>query len=479
MDVSEFRRQAHIMADRMADYYEQIGQFPVKSKVKPGEVIQQLPLQAPSAPQPMEGILADFDEIILPGMTHWQSPGFFAYFPANASYPSILAEMLTASIGAQCMIWETSPAAAELEERMMQWLQHLCHLPPHWTGVIQDTASTSTLAALLSARERATAGNINRHGLSGSEKLRVYCSTEAHSSVEKAVKIAGIGSNNLIKVPVNGAFEMDSGALRQLLEEDIAAGYKPICIVATIGTTGCTAIDPLPEIGKLCQEYGAWFHIDAAYAGSALLLDEYRHLDAGIALADSFVFNPHKWLFTNFDCSAYFVRDADQLIQTFEILPEYLKTSTRGQVNDYRDWGIPLGRRFRALKLWFVLRSFGAEGLRQRIAMHLDAARWLEIQVSANPLFELMAPVTFSVVCFRLNPPKRLPEQALDELNTILLQQLNQSGKIFVTHTRLNGKYTIRMSIAGTLTEKKHVEMAWGLIGETAYTLVAFNDIPN
>lgn len=465
---AEFRAEAHRMADRMADYFEQIELFPVKSQVKPGEILGQLPASPPEQPETMAQVMADFDKIILPGITHWQNPNFFAFFPANSSYPSVLAEMLTATLGQQAMIWETSPAAAELEERVMEWLKQMCGLPAGWTGVIQDTASASTLAALLTAREKVTGFRVNEEGFSATNKLRVYCSTETHSSIEKAVKIAGIGSKNLVKVAVDDNFSMKSSALRDTIEADLKAGLQPLCVIATIGTTGSTAVDPIKEIGKICRKYNIWLHVDAAYSGTALVLPEMRHFADGLELADSYVFNPHKWMFTNFDCSAYFVRDPEMLIRTFEILPEYLKTRTRGQVNDYRDWGVALGRRFRALKLWFVIRNFGVEGIREKVRLHLDLAQWLANEIRQSADFELLAPVDFSLVCFRYLPSGITDEAKINEINEQLLQTLNASGKLYMTHTKLNGKYTLRMVIAQTYVEFRHVENAWKLIRETA-----------
>lgn len=468
---AEFRAEAHRMVDRMADYFEQIEQYPVKSQVKPGEILKQLSPAPPEQPESIAQVMEDFDKIILPGITHWQNPNFFAFFPANSSYPSVLAEMLTAALGQQGMIWETSPAAAELEERVMDWLKQLCGLPENWTGVIQDTASASTLAALLTARERVTGFRVNEKGFSNTDKLRVYCSTETHSSIEKAVKIAGIGQKNLVKVAVDENFAMQPAALRAAIEADLKAGYKPLSVIATIGTTGSTAVDPIREIGQICHKLNIWLHVDAAYSGTALVLPEMRYFADGLELADSYVFNPHKWMFTNFDCSAYFVRDPEILIRTFEILPEYLKTRTRGQVNDYRDWGVALGRRFRALKLWFVIRNFGAEGIRQKIKLHLELAQWLTNEISQSTEFELLAPVDFSLVCFRYLPAGITDEVRINEINESLLQTLNASGKIYMTHTKLNGKYTLRMVIAQTYVEKHHIENAWKRIRETAQTI--------
>lgn len=468
MNTEEFRNWAHVIADKMADYYQNIESFPVKSKSQPREIFSKLPELPPNESEDMRAILSDFDSIIMPGITHWQSPNFFAYFPANASFPSILAEMLTATLGAQCMIWETSPAAAELEEKVTDWLKIMTGLPQNWYGVIQDTASTATLASILTAREKKLGFTCNETGFSGNEKLRVYCSTETHSSVEKAVKIAGIGRKNLIKIKTDNDFKIDYFALFDAIEKDIQDGFNPLCIVICLGTTGSTAIDPLKPIAEFCTKHNIWLHIDAAYAGTALLLPEYRYMIEGIELADSFVFNPHKWMFTNFDCSAYFVKDKESLLQTFEILPEYLKTVSRGKVNDYRDWGIPLGRRFRALKLWFVIRSYGAENLKKTILQHIEAARWFEQEILNHPSFEIMAPVPLSVVCFRYKPSSISDTQDLNTLNEKLLQKINTSGKLYLTHTKLNGNYTLRLSVAGTHTTLAHVKEAWRNIQDLA-----------
>lgn len=471
METGEFREWAHRFADWMADYYDNIEKLPVKSQALPGSIAAGLPLSPPSGGESMEQIFDDFRKIIIPGISHWQSPNFYAYFPANGSFASVLGEMLTAALGSQCMMWETSPAAAELEERVMDWLKQMTGLPASWSGVIQDTASTSTLAAILCARERYFDFRINEAGYSGHEGLRVYCSTETHSSVEKAVKISGIGRQHLVKVPVDDQYRMDAEALRKSIIRDLETGLKPCCVVATLGTTGCTSIDPLSEIAAVCREFNVWLHVDAAYGGTALLLPEYRWMIKGIEQADSLVFNPHKWMFTNFDCSAYFVKDKESLIRTFEILPEYLRTGTYGLVNDYRDWGIQLGRRFRALKLWFVIRSFGVEGLRDKISAHIEMAKWFENKVLSTPGFELMAPRTLSLVCFRYHPAGIGEAQIINELNEKLLQIINKSGRLYLSHTKLKGNYVLRMSIAQTRTEQRHVEAAWNLIAETVNSL--------
>jgi aromatic-L-amino-acid/L-tryptophan decarboxylase len=464
MDKKEFRKQAHLMVDWMADYLEGVENYPVKSKVQPSEIFDSFPDFAPDESEGMEQIMNDFETLVIPGITHWQSPNFFAYFPANSSYPSVLAEMLTATLGVQGMIWETSPAAAELEEKMMVWLKEMIGLPSGWQGVIQDTASTATLAAILSARERCTNFQSNKVGPEVLKGLRIYCSSETHSSIEKAVKIAGIGSRNLVKVKTDTNFRMDVAALRLAIETDLEAGLIPACVIATLGTTGCTAIDTLSEIAAITSQHEIWLHIDAAFAGTALVLPEYRFMIEGIEKADSFVFNPHKWMFTNFDCSAYFVKNAETLVRTFEILPEYLKTGTRGIVNDYRDWGVPLGRRFRALKLWFVIRSFGVEGIRRKVSEHILLANWLKDQMLKDSRFELMAPLTLNVVCFRIHPENINSMDDLNSLNESILKQLNATGKIYLTHTKLNGCYTFRMVIAQTNLEARHVESAWNLI---------------
>jgi len=468
MTNEEFRTYAHELVDWMADYLQEVERFPVRPPVAPGDILGGLPLHPPPEGEPFTSIFADFRNTILPGMTHWQHPSFFAYFPANNSPPSILAEMLTATMGAQCMSWATSPAATELEERMMQWLGEMTGLPPAFTGVIQDTASTATLCAMLTARERRTMFRVNAEGFAARSRFTVYATTETHSSIERAVKIAGLGAAALRKLPVDERFAMIPGELEQAIERDIALGFEPLCAVATIGTTGSTAIDPLKPIGEICRKRGLWLHVDAAYAGTALLLPELRWMIDGIDSADSFVFNPHKWMFTNFDCSAYFVRDARLLVRTFEILPEYLKTPEPGMVHNYRDWGIQLGRRFRALKLWFVIRSFGVEGLRDRIRTHLALAQSFARSVERERDFEILAPVPLAAVCFRYHPPETDDAQRLDAVNAGLLEELNRSGRVFLTHTRLNGRFAIRFVSSGTSVTQRHIDAAWNLIRTTA-----------
>lgn len=474
MDAKQFREEAHRLVDWMADYFEQVEEYPVKPDVHPGDILAKLPKAPPGEAEDFEAIFKDFNELIMPGMTHWESPKFMAYFPANKSYPSVLAEMLTATLGAQCMSWLTSPAATELEERVMNWLKSMTGLPESFSGVIQDTASTATLCALLMAREQATGFAYNESGGSapGIPPMTVYCSTETHSSIEKDVKIAGFGRNNLRKIAVDHRFAMDPAALEETLRDDLEEGLKPACVVATIGTTGSTAIDPLKEIASLCRKYGVFLHVDAAYAGTALLLPEMRWMAEGVEMADSVVFNPHKWMFTNFDCSAFYVKDEALLVRTFEIMPEYLKTPEDERVKNYRDWGIQLGRRFRALKLWFVIRSFGVKGLQERIRKHLELAEWFKTQVEGHPGFELMAPAPLNTICFRYHPGNITDEEILDRQNRALLDEINKSGELFITHTRLDGRFTLRLVAGNTRVEQRHVEEAWELITAKAGELV-------
>jgi aromatic-L-amino-acid decarboxylase len=467
----EFRKNAHQLVDWMADYMAEVEKYPVKSSSKPGEILAQLPEKAPNKGEAFNTVWKDFQNIIMPGITHWQSPNFYAYFPANGSYPSLLAEMLTATLGAQCMIWETSPAAAELEERVLNWLRDEMAIPQSWHGVIQDTASTATLAAILTAREQHSKSKINIEGFTGSERYRIYCSTQTHSSIEKAVSIAGIGAKNLVKIAVDSQMAMISNELEKAIEADINNGYQPLCVVSALGSTSTVAIDPINAICNICEKYKIWHHIDAAYAGTALLLPEYHFWVNGIEKADSFVFNPHKWMFTNFDCTAYYVKDKEALITTFEILPEYLKTKTRGQVNDYRDWGIPLGRRFRALKLWFVIRDFGLNGIREKLRFHISLREKLELNVRNHKDFEVVLPSVINMLVFRFKPSSVIDESLLNDLNEQLIAKLNNSGKMFLTHTKVGAVYVIRMPIGQTYVEQRHIDTAWELIQHSASSL--------
>lgn len=476
MDAETFRRFGYQAVDWVADYMKRVEQLPVLPSVAPGDISRQLPDTAPEAGEPMEQMLADFEKIILPGVTHWNHPRFFAYFPANHSGPAILAEILSAGLGINGMVWQSCPAATELEEKMMEWLRRLLGLPESFKGTIQDTASTATLCALICARERLTEFATNAKGLqdqSGAGKLRIYTSEEAHSSIEKGVKIVGLGAENLVSVAVDSDRAMQPGDLEYKIHADLAQGHRPCAVVATVGTTSSTAIDPLRPLGEIADRFGLWLHVDAALAGSAAILPEKKWLIDGVEKAHSFVFNPHKWLFTNFDCSAFFCREPDTLIRSLTILPEYLKTSHDQQVTNYRDWGIQLGRRFRALKLWFVLRWFGAQGLRERLRAHLQMAQDFKTWVEEAPDFEILAPVPLQTICFRFNPSgtnagNPPDEEELDVWNKDLLDAVNATGEVFMTHTRLENRFCLRLSVGQIQTQSKDVEHAWKLLQKSA-----------
>ncbi len=469
MDNDTFFKMLQQISEWIIRYYENIESYPVKSQVVPREIYKKVSELDNKSPTNIEKILSDFEKIILPGITHWQSPNFFAYFPANTSPPSILAEMLTSAIAAQCMVWETSPAAAELEEFTLKLLREYIGLPESFNGVIQDTASTATLVALIVAREKKSSFSINENGFDG-KIYRVYCSEEAHSSIEKAAKIAGYGRKNVVKIPTDQNFAMRVNLLEKSILEDIEKGFIPCAVVSAFGTTSSTAIDPIDEIAEIASKYGLFHHVDGALAGSALIVPEMRQFAKGIEKANSFVFNPHKWLLTNFDCSVHFVKDKEILIRTFSITPEYLKTSVDDQVNNYRDWGIQLGRRFRALKLWFVMRYYGLEGLQKFIREHLSLAKYFAENIVAEGDFELLAPVYFNTVCFRYI--RSDGKRNVDEINEELLKTLNKSGRIYITHTKLNGKYIIRFVVGQTNTKKRHIDAALELIKQTARNLV-------
>jgi len=466
MTPEEFRRHGHAVVDWIADYYKRIESYPVLSQAKPGEIRASLPSAAPAKGEPFAAILADVEKLILPGVTHWQSPNFFAYFPCNASGTAILGDLLSSGLGVQGMLWATSPACTELETHVLDWLVPMLGLPEKFLststggGVIQDTASSSSLCALLAGRERATNYSSNAKGSDG--KLVAYCSTQTHSSVEKAAKIAGLGAANLRAIAVDENFAMRSDELARQIVQDKSKGLTPCFVCATVGTTSSNAIDPIPEIARICREHGIWLHVDAAMSGTAALCPEFRDIHRGVEFADSYCFNPHKWMFTNFDCDVFYVADRKALIQTLSVLPEYLRNQATesGAVIDYRDWQIPLGRRFRALKLWFVLRHYGVEGLQHHIRQHIALAQEFANWVRADSRFELAAPAPLNLICFRL--------KAGDAANESLMDRLNRSGDLYLTHTKLNGKFTLRMSIGGTNTQRRHVERAWKRIQEEA-----------
>jgi aromatic-L-amino-acid/L-tryptophan decarboxylase len=473
MSPEEFRRQGHAMVDWIADYHSRVESFPVLSRVPPGEIRSQLPPAAPEHGEAFEQILGDIERVILPGITHWQSPNFYAYFPANASGPAILGDLLSSGLGVQGMLWSTSPACTELETHVLDWLVSMLGLPEKFLstssaggGVIQDTASSASLCALLAARERTTEFTSNRKGCDG--RLIAYCSTQTHSSIEKAMKIAGMGSENLRHIAVDENFAMRPDALERQIQSDLSVALIPCFVCVTVGTTSSNAIDPVREVARICSDHKLWLHVDSAMSGTAALCPEFRFINDGVEFADSYTFNPHKWMFTNFDCNCFYVADRKHLIQTLSILPEYLRNQATesGAVIDYRDWHIQLGRRFRSLKLWFVIRYYGIEGLQHHIREHLRLAQEFASWLRKDDRFELAAPVQLNLVCFRL--------RAGDHANQLLMDRLNSSGDLYLTHTKLDGKVTLRLCVGQTSTQAQHVERAWQRIQQETEKLGRF-----
>lgn len=466
MDSTEFKRHGHALVDWIAEYLEHPDRYPVFPRVAPGGVRNALPAAAPESGEPFEDIFKDFERVLVPALTHWNHPGFFAYFAISASAPGVLAEFLSAALNQQAMLWRTSPAATELEEVTLAWLRQLLGLPDTFEGVIYDTASISTLHALAAARETAVAG-VREHGLAGRTGLgqvRVYCSEHAHSSVDKAIIVLGLGLRSLRRIGADDQFRMRSDLLRAAIEEDVAAGIRPVAVVATIGTTSATSVDPIAEIAALCREHDIWLHVDAAYAGvTAMVPDCRRHMD-GWQHADSIVLNPHKWLFVPFDLSVLYCRRMDVVRQTFSVVPDILRTAEADRgVRNLMDTGIQLGRRFRALKLWMVLRHFGARGIRDVLSEHMRLARLFAAWIDADHRFERVAPVPFSVVCFRAHPAMVAGAQ-LDAFNEQLVDAVNATGDVFLSHTRLNGAVIIRLAIGNLMTAESHVGHAWTLL---------------
>ncbi len=470
MSPNEFRHWGKKIVDWIADYYENVDKYPVLADVEPGEVRAKLPDAPPLSGEDFEKILKDVDDIIMPGITHWQSPDFFAYFPSNTSGPSILGELLSAGLGVQGMSWVTSPACTELETHIMDWIVDMMGLPQAFKsinsggGVIQDSASSACLTALLTAREKAADFQCNTQGYKGG--LVAYISTQTHSSLEKAIRIAGFGTDNLRKIEVDENFALIPEKLEVQIALDRENGLQPCFVCATVGTTSSNAMDPLRKIGEIANREKLWMHVDGAMSGSAAICPEYRQYLDGLELADSYAFNPHKWLFTNFDCDCFFVKDKASLINTLSILPEYLrnKATESGAVIDYRDWQIPLGRRFRSLKLWFVLRHYGIEGLQFHVRKHVELTQQFKKWIEDSPDFELMAPVPLNLVCFR--------HVGGDDVNKKLLEIVNATGKMFFSHTTLNDKYVLRMSIGQSNTEEKHIQAAWDRIVKAAEQVV-------
>lgn len=466
MDHEEFRRRAHELIDWIVDYRKDIERHPVLAKVKPGEILDALPTDPPETGEDFDAVFADFERVVMPGITHWQSPNWFAFFPSNASYPSMLGEMLSGGLAVQGMLWVTSPACTELEQRVMDWTADLLGLPDKFRfdggggGVIQDTASSAVLCALVAARERATGGASNRDGCDG--RLVAYTSVQAHSSLEKAVGIAGIGRDNLRLIEVDDAFAMRPDAFAARVAADKAAGLVPFFACATVGTTASNAIDPVQRIGEICTEHDIWLHVDAAMSGTAAVCPELRWIHDGVELADSYNFNPHKWMLTHFDCSAFWVADRERLVSALSILPDYLRNQATdaGAVVDYRDWHVQLGRRFRALKLWFVIRHYGAEGIRAMVREHVRLTQRVVARIEASDRFELVAPVPLNLLCFRIRGGD-------DAANRELLERVNATGKIYLSHCVLDGRYTLRFCIGQMNTTEAHVDAAWDLIEKT------------
>ena len=466
MDPETFRRQAYAAIDWVVEYMKNVEDYPVLSQASPGDIRRQLPDKAPEKGESFEAMLGDIKDIVMPGITHWQSPNFFAYFPGNSSGPAILGEILSAGLSVQGMLWATSPACTEVETHVMDWLVDMLALPEKFKssasggGVIQHSASDATLCALLAAREKVSQGGVNKGG--GTGKLVAYTSAQAHSSIEKACMIAGIGTDNLRLVSVDEEFRMRADALDSQIREDIDAGLTPFFVCTCVGTTSSLALDDVAAMAKVTGKYGLWLHVDAAMAGPAAICPEFRFINLGVEDADSYTFNPHKWMFTNFDCNAFFVAERAALINALSILPEYLKNeaTNAGAVFDYRDWHIPLGRRFRALKLWFVIRHYGIEGLQFHIRKHVRMAQQFRQWVVDSDIFELMVDNPLNLVCFR--------HRDGDEVSEKILQQVNESGKAYLTHTKLDGKYTIRLAVGQTHTDERHVERTWKLLNEIA-----------
>jgi len=470
MSADEFRRQGHALIDWIAEYYSRVETLPVLSRVQPGEIRAQLPPIPPQQGETFDEIFADVERLILPGITHWQSPNFYAYFPTSTSGPAILGDLLSTGLAIQGMLWSTSPACTELETHVLDWLVPMLGLPERFLststggGVIQDAASSASLCAVLAARERATQFEGNRKGCTG--RLVAYVSSQTHSSLEKAVKIAGLGSDNLRAIEVDRNFAMRPEALARQIEADRRAGLVPCFVCATVGTTSSNAIDPVAAIGAICRDHNLWLHVDSAMSGTAALCPEFRYLHDGLELADSYCFNPHKWMLTNFDCDCFYVADRKHLIQTLSVLPEYLRNraTESGAVIDYRDWQIPLGRRFRSLKLWFVIRYYGIEGLQAHVREHVRIAQQFAGWIKEDSRFEMAAPAPLNLVCFRL--------RSGDAHNQLLMDRLNQSGKLYLTHTRLDDKLTLRLCVGQTQTAARHLESAWKQIRETAAEVV-------
>ncbi len=457
MSPEAFRKNGHALIDWIAGYMESVENLPVQSTVEPGEIRQKIPESAPEIPESFDALLADLDSVVMPGVTHWQSPNWFAYFPANSSPPAVLGELAAAGLAVQGMLWSTSPAATEIESAVLDWLVDLMGLPHTWKmsgpggGVIQMSASDSTHAALVVARHNTDVPI---------ERQVVYASSQAHSSIEKDARVAGFSHVRLVEV--DRQFALNPAALSAAIERDLESGLTPVFVVSALGTTGTGAVDPIGEIGRLARKYGLWHHVDAAWAGNAMICPEYRHHQPDLSNVDSYTFNPHKWMFTNFDCNVFWVADRTLLLETLSILPPYLRNaaSDSGEVVDYRDWHVPLGRRFRALKLWWVLRSYGAEGIRHHIREHIRMAQSLSARFEADPRFEVIAPTDFALVCFR--------HADGDQATNRIAEKINASGRAMLTASRIDGQAFVRVSVGQTRTEQRHVDALWEMITQLA-----------
>jgi len=476
MDTNEFRRLGHELIDWVADYRERLEELPAMSRVRPGEIHAQLPAQPPEMGDGLAEIVADLDDVVLPGITHWNHPAWFAYFPSNSDLSSVLADLVTAGLGAQAMNWQTSPAATEVEEVVLEWLRQMVGLPGAFTGVIQDSASTSTLVALLCARERTTGFGQSRGGLQGEDAgLVVYASDQAHSSIPKGALLAGFGRENLRLIETDDEHALRVDLLQEAVRRDEAAGLRPCAVVASVGTTASTALDPVARIADIAERHGLWLHVDAAMAGSAMICPEYRWMWEGVERADSVVFNPHKWLGTGFDLSAYYVRDTQHLIRVMGTDPSYLRTAQDEVARNYRDWGVPLGRRFRALKLWFLIRDQGVEGLQTRLRRDLGYARWLADQADAAPGWERLAPVPLQTVCLRHVPPHLAgDEDALALHNISIVDRINQGGRYYIGGAVLKGRQIVRVAIGAQASQPVHVEGLWRALRQAGEEAAAF-----
>ncbi|MGQ0641154.1 MAG: pyridoxal phosphate-dependent decarboxylase family protein [Gemmatimonadaceae bacterium] len=479
LSVTDFCRAAERLTVWIAEYLERPERFSVLAQVRPGEVAACLPAAPPAQAETLDTIIDDFEKVLLPGVTHWNHPGFFAYFAISASAPGILAEYLTAALDINAMLWKTGPAATELEERALDWLRQMMGLDSGWFGVINDTASIGTLLALAAAREAKPELEIRSRGMAGRRDLpalRVYASQHAHSSVDKAIIALGFGQLNLVSIAGNQRFEMRADLLERAIADDRARGLLPLAVVATVGTTATTSIDPVPAIADICERESLWLHVDASYAGVAAIVPERRAILAGVDRADSLVVNPHKWLFTPVDISALYTRRPEVLKRAFALIPEYLTTAEQDEAVNLMDYGVQLGRRFRALKLWMVIRAFGVDGLIERLRGHMALAEELASRITADSAWELMAPVTFSLVCFRY-APSGVDDAMLNQLNQAILDRVNSSGRVFLSHTKLNERFTLRLAIGNLRSEWRHVEEAWTLLQDAAAVLASDLDI--